>query len=193
MRSSSPGSPIPAVTDSPAVADFLGDNSGMGVTGPERFGSTLRTLPRLRLRRAARVILLDPADRVLLMRYDDRPPNGRHWSTPGGGLDAGEDYPSAARRELAEETGWTDITLLGEVHRRTLVMGYGRRLVRQRERFYLARTEQASRQIQGVEAMHASDGIAAWRWWTLAELDSATETVWPAELAGLIRTALNRG
>jgi 8-oxo-dGTP pyrophosphatase MutT (NUDIX family) len=166
----------------------------MGVTGPERrFGSTLRKLPRLRLRRAARVILLDPADRVLLMRYDDGLPNGRHWSTPGGGLDAGEDYPSAARRELAEETGWTDITLLGEVHRRTLVMGYGRRLVRQRERFYLARTEQASRQIQGVEAMHAADGIAAWRWWTLAELDSATETVWPAELAGLIRTALNRG
>jgi 8-oxo-dGTP pyrophosphatase MutT (NUDIX family) len=165
----------------------------MGVTGPERFGSALRKLPRLRLRRAARIILLDPAGRVLLMRYDNGPPNGRHWSTPGGGLNAREDYPSAARRELAEETGWTDIALLSEVHRRTLVMGYGRRLVRQRERFYLARTDVPRRQIQGVDAMHAADGIAAWRWWTLAELDSATEPVWPAELAGLIRTALNRG
>ncbi|HUK68243.1 MAG TPA: hypothetical protein VLW50_05740 [Streptosporangiaceae bacterium] len=36
------------------------------------------------LRRAGRVILLDPEDRVLLMRYDDAPPNGSHWSTPGG-------------------------------------------------------------------------------------------------------------
>src|ERR1039457_1616576 len=79
----------------------------MGVTGPERFGSALRKLPRLRLRRAARIILLDPAGRVLLMRYDNGPPNGRHWSTPGGGLNAREDYPSAARRELAEETGWS--------------------------------------------------------------------------------------
>jgi len=35
----------------------------------------------LRLRRAGRVIVLDPQDRVLLFRYDDGPPNGRHWST----------------------------------------------------------------------------------------------------------------
>ena len=147
----------------------------------------------LPLRRAARVILLDPAGRVLLMRYDDGPPNGSHWSTPGGGLNAGEQYPAAAARELAEETGWTDIGLLGEVHRQVLTMGYGDRLVCQRERFYLARTDQACRQIRGVEAMHSADGIAAWRWWTLAELDSTAEVVWPAGLADLIRNAVSRG
>src|SRR5208282_3667655 len=115
-------------------------------------------------------ILLDPDDRVLLMRYDDAPPNGRHWSTPGGGLDAGEDYPAAALRELAEETGWSDVRLIGEVLRRSFEMEYGGRVVRQHERLYLARTDRAGRAIRGVEAMHAADGIAAWRWWTLAEL-----------------------
>jgi len=40
--------------------------------------------------------------------------------------------------------------------------------------------------------MHAADGITAWRWWTVAELDSTTEKVWPAELADLIRSALGR-
>ena len=30
----------------------------------------------------------------------------------------------------------------------------------------------ACRAIRGVEAMHAADGIAAWRWWTLAELEA---------------------
>jgi hypothetical protein len=40
--------------------------------------------------------------------------------------------------------------------------------------------------------MHATDGIAAWRWWTLAELDATTETVWPTELADLIRKALSQ-
>lgn len=55
------------------------------------------------LRLAARVILLDPGDRVLLMRYDS--PDGSHWSTPGGGLDEGGDYRAAALRELAGEQG----------------------------------------------------------------------------------------
>src|SRR5262249_17866601 len=94
---------------------------------------------RLPVRRAARVILLDPDDRVLLMRYDDGPPNGRHWSTPGGGLNAGEAYRAAAARELAEETGWNDVALLGEVQRRSFDMEYAGQVVRQRERLYLAR------------------------------------------------------
>ena len=147
---------------------------------------------RGRLRLAARVILLDPDDRVLLMRYDDGPPNGSHWATPGGGLHEAEDYRAAALRELAEETGWSDIALLGEVTRRTLTMEYGGRLVRQRERLYLARTGQARREIRGVDAMHAADGIAEWRWWTPAELDATGETIWPAGLAGLIRNALGQ-
>lgn len=145
------------------------------------------------LRRAARVILLDPDGRVLLMRYDDAPPNGSHWSTPGGGLDDGEEYPAGAARELVEETGWNDITLLGEVLERTFVMEYGGKLVSQHERLYLARTDQHQREIRGVEAMHATDGIKAWRWWSLAELETTTETVWPAELPGLIRDALGSG
>ena len=144
---------------------------------------------RLRARPAGRVILLDPDGRVLLMRYDDGPPNGIHWSTPGGGLNPGEDYASGARRELAEETGWDDITLLGEVHRREHTMEYADAIVRQVERFYLARTDQARREIAGVDQMHAADGIAAWRWWTLAELDATAEAIWPAELPGLIRSA----
>jgi len=141
----------------------------------------------IQVRRAARVILLDPDDRVLLMRYDDGPPNGVHWSTPGGGLDEGEDYPAAAVRELAEETGWTDVELGGEVLRRSFDMDYDGRIVRQAERLYLARTGQRSRAITGVEAMHAADGIAAWRWWTLAEIDTTDEVIWPAGLADLIR------
>jgi 8-oxo-dGTP pyrophosphatase MutT (NUDIX family) len=146
----------------------------------------------LPLRRAARVILLDPDERVLLMRYDDGPPNGRHWSTPGGGLEKSEDYQAAALRELAEETGWTDIALLAEVHRNSVEMEAGGRLVRQVERLYLARTGERCRPISGVDAMHASDGIAAWRWWTLAELDSTHEAVWPAGLPGIIRNAGRR-
>ena len=146
--------------------------------------------PSLPVRRAARVILLDSAGRVLLMRYDQPPPNGRHWATPGGGAEVGEDYPAAALRELAEETGWTDIVLIGEVLRRSFDMDYAGRMVRQDERLYLARIDQAGREIGDVAAMHEADGIAAWRWWTLAELEGTDEQVWPLGLAAIIRTNL---
>lgn len=141
----------------------------------------------LRLRPAGRVIVLDPDDRVLLFRYDDGPPNGRHWCTPGGGLNDGEDYAAGARRELAEETGWTDVALGAQVYERTLTMEYEDAIVRQHERFFLARIGTASRGLGEVAAMHLSDGIAAWRWWTLAEMDAADEAIWPEELADLIR------
>ncbi|MDP9764307.1 NUDIX domain-containing protein [Deinococcus enclensis] len=47
------------------------------------------------------VLLQDETGRVLLQRRGD---DGR-WGTPGGGLNPGEDFLTAAHRELFEETG----------------------------------------------------------------------------------------
>src|SRR5690606_28107491 len=52
-------------------------------------------------RRAARVILLDDADRLLLVRGHDAGETSRSWwFTVGGGLEPGEDVRAGALREL---------------------------------------------------------------------------------------------
>ena len=43
-----------------------------------------------------------------------------------------------------------------------------------------------------VADMHVCDGIAAWHWWTLAEMDSTDEVIWPEGLADLVRGVLSR-
>ena len=65
------------------------------------------TEPHLRL--ATRAIVLDPCDRILLVRFDfgDRVV----WATPGGGIEEGETDERAVRRELAEEAGLEEFEL----------------------------------------------------------------------------------
>lgn len=142
------------------------------------------------MRLAGRVIVLDPGGRVLLFRYDDPPPKGPHWATPGGGVEAGEDFYAAACRELAEETGWTDVPVAAhEVHHEANVQwsNYRKRLIRQHDHYFVGRVPQEERPLGEVAAMHESDGIAAHRWWTLAELDTAETDVYPRGLASLLR------
>ena len=64
------------------------------------------------------------------------------------------------------------------------------RAIRQHERLFLTRTDQVRRELGDVAAMHAGDGIAASRWWTLAELDTTEEAIWPPGFADLIRGLL---
>jgi putative (di)nucleoside polyphosphate hydrolase len=58
------------------------------------------------------VVLFHPDGRVWLGRRANTPAP-HNWQFPQGGVDDGEDLETAARRELAEETGITMATYLG--------------------------------------------------------------------------------
>lgn len=147
---------------------------------------------QLPVRLAGRVIAIDPSGRVLLFRYDDPPPKGPHWATPGGGVEAGEDCYAAACRELAEETGWADVPVAPEeVHREQTVQWAWssglRRVVNQHDHYFVGRVALDERPLGEVAAMHVNDGIHESRWWTLAELDATDQAVWPRGLTDLLR------
>jgi ADP-ribose pyrophosphatase YjhB (NUDIX family) len=88
------------------------------------------------LREAARAIVLDPGDRVRLLRYDE---NGGFWANPGGSLEPGETYRQAVIRELREELGVQHVTLGPHLATRAKDHPVVGRDVRQVERYYLAR------------------------------------------------------
>jgi 8-oxo-dGTP pyrophosphatase MutT (NUDIX family) len=70
-----------------------------------------QVVPAARHRRAARAVLVDRAGRVLVERVQVHtdPGQGSWWELPGGGLEGDETTAEAARREIAEETGYVDV------------------------------------------------------------------------------------
>lgn len=148
---------------------------------------------RAALRRVARVVLLDPEDRILLLHGHE--PEDRAddwWFTPGGGLEGDETHEQAALRELMEETGITDVELGPALWQRICSFPFAGRRWDQEERYYLARTSQTSTQATGLTELEQRS-VAGARWWTCQELTEAHETVYPTRLAELLRRLLDEG
>ena len=135
-------------------------------------------------RPAARILLTDDADRILLFRFDpaDRPP---FWVTPGGALDAGESYEVAARRELREETG-LDLDCGPQVAQRrvefTTVEGVP---VSADERYFRVRTPSAAVDPAGHTPLERLV-MTSWRWFTRAEVAAHDEPIFPADLIAIL-------
>lgn len=140
-------------------------------------------------REAGRVVVLDPASRVLLLQYI-RASGERYWATPGGGLQDGEDFERAARRELEEEVG-VSAARLSFLWEGEAWIDFGGRRVRQRERYFLARLDDAAAiEDPGLEDLRMQEGIVAHRWFTVAELERGEVRVFPEELASRVRAVV---
>ncbi|MFI6103996.1 NUDIX hydrolase [Streptomyces sp. NPDC051310] len=159
--------------------------------GEERPGHPGAAEPR----RVARVVLLDPDDRILLLHgYEPDDPERTWWFTPGGGVEGDETREQAALREVAEETGLTDVELGPVVWQRYCSFPFAGRRWDQDEWYYLARTRRPAAAVALADPTELeARSVTGLRWWTSAELSAARETVYPTRLAGLLRTLLDEG
>ena len=69
---------------------------------------------KLPLRIGVGVIVLDNKNKVFVGKRKDNP--GDKWQMPQGGVDNGEDFITAMRRELHEETSIKNIKVIKEIN-----------------------------------------------------------------------------
>lgn len=140
-------------------------------------------------RRAVRVLLLDEADRVLLVRFHDG--DQSWWCTPGGGIEPGESAVEAARRELREELGLTDIEIGPVVWVRRHAGTFHGQPFDQAEAIHFARVAAFQ---PGPAAGHPVEHEPAdLRWWTVAELVATAADMAPRALPRLLADLLRDG
>lgn len=144
--------------------------------------------PPLRHRPTARVLLFDDEGRILLMkgRLPNRPAGSGAWFTVGGGMEPGESLEAAALREIAEETGFTEVELGPVVWLRegAGVLPGGERVLF-RETYVVARCPGGEVSRARWEA-HEVDLVDDLRWWTLEELVLTEERIYPERFLELL-------
>ncbi len=144
------------------------------------------------VRRTARVVLLDPEGRVLLMqgRLPSDPQGRSYWFTVGGGVEPGETIQTAAAREVLEETGLSEVRL-GPViwYSETVLRDTDQQPWHFKEHFVAAWCAGGEPSRDGWTPLER-DLSDALRWWTRAELEAADEGVFPTGLAVLLDDVL---
>jgi putative (di)nucleoside polyphosphate hydrolase len=70
---------------------------------------------KLPLRTGVGIIVLNKQNKVFVGKRKDNPVD--KWQMPQGGVDEGEDYITAMRRELLEETGIKNIEIIKEIEK----------------------------------------------------------------------------
>jgi 8-oxo-dGTP pyrophosphatase MutT (NUDIX family) len=125
----------------------------------------------LNMRAAARAVLLDEDDRVLLVRFEF--PTATVWALPGGGLDPGEDDEACLRRELREELGLRTVDIGPRIWTREHVIPMRTGHDGQRDHVHLVRVAHFEPVPEIGWAALRDELVHEMRWWTIDEIVAA--------------------
>jgi 8-oxo-dGTP pyrophosphatase MutT (NUDIX family) len=147
------------------------------------------------LRDVARVLVINDIGQTFLLRGKDStlPNRAPFWFTPGGKIDRGETPAQAAVRELFEEVGIsTTPNALGEiVGTEDSEYDFEGVPYRQHGVFYAFSSNDAALNSHMWSEMEART-IDQGRYWSVPELIATSETIYPAHLAEMLASVLDK-
>ena len=150
----------------------------------------------LRRRATARLIILNPRNEVLLIRYRaarsidaERPNLDSFWYTPGGGIEPGETDHEAAARELKEETGIDGVPIGALVATWEGPITLFRMKTYTIARFFVVRAPNDTLDTSELAATEG-DPVLDVRWFSLDQLSVLPEPVVPDGISELVASIL---
>ncbi|MFI6831245.1 GNAT family N-acetyltransferase [Kribbella sp. NPDC050241] len=165
-------------------------NARFGFRSVEQNRELELTCPRLRP--AARALVVDPDDRILLVRFEFD--DGPLWATPGGGLEADETLIEGLRRELREEIGLETPDDPPHLwHQEVVAEGHATGYDGVLNEVFLIRTGPFTVGGTLTEAELQAENLHGHRWWTLSELQAAEDRFAPRSLPSLVESVLRNG
>jgi|SRR6185503_6323510 len=142
-------------------------------------------------RTAVRLVVLDAAERILLLHVQDltNPQFGTAWELPGGGIEAGETYSEAALRELREETGIEvpQDSIPAPTWKRRIEYVYRGTCWHQHEFVAAVRLSESSPHVDASRRVgNEREDVLGARWWSMQQLMASSERFYPRSLPAML-------
>lgn len=150
----------------------------------------------MKVRNAARIILLDGNNKILLFQIEDNtvyspnePVLNAFWVTPGGGLKENESFEEAAIRELWEETGIEKVEISSCVWTRNKEINWKGEMILSHERFFVVRIKNVGIFLDNLTE-NEKEVYRSHKWWSIDELEDSNEKFIPDKLVIFLKPIL---